>query len=248
LGQALELRDRAFAREYDKIIARFVPATATNTDTAMGSQILMSIWDLSNIDLANKLYPISWAGLVIGAILTAIATLTAFWSSGVREMYSDSRTASLEAAAEHAKLEQARLSESNLKLQIDLERERGARLEIESRLSSRRVSTQQCQRLLEDLSKVQPLHQTLVIVQSDEEQARYGNDIVTCLSKTGAHVSLQRNGIMLGVAPGLSVELPSTESGQSFRKAFAAAGIEARYEETNGDSIVIVVGPKLQRF
>ena len=86
----------------------------------------MSIWDLSHIELADRVYPISWVGLIVGALLTAVATLAAFWASGVREMHADARTASLEATTEQAKLEQARIAQGNIQLQIDLERERSA--------------------------------------------------------------------------------------------------------------------------
>jgi hypothetical protein len=86
----------------------------------------VSIWDVS-LDTANLVYVVSWIGLIIGAILTAVATLAAFWSSAVRDKHSDTQiqTARTEAAKANeraATLEneaaQARLEQEKLKAQL----------------------------------------------------------------------------------------------------------------------------------
>jgi hypothetical protein len=207
----------------------------------------MPSWDIS-LGLANAIYTTSWIGLLFGAAITAIATGAAYWSSTVRDRYSDERTAVLEASTEQAKLEQARIGETNLRLQIDLERERGARIKIEAGLASRRVSDEQCLRIRERLANAGSIPQILIITQADEEQAAYAEQLLRCLQQTGTHVALQRNGIMMGVPPGLHVQLPASAGGAALREAFEQAGIEANYFVNAGSSITITTGPKPQRF
>ena len=207
----------------------------------------MSIWNVS-LDAANLIYALSWIGLLVGAALTLLATAAVFWSSGVRDKYADERTVSLEFSTAEAKLEQAKIQESNLRLQIDLERERAARIEIETGLASRRVSPQQCAGTRERLAQVRLLPQTLVITQLEEESNIYAAQITDCLKGAGVPANIQRNGIMIGIRPGLQIHIPKTPQAEAVKQALSEAGIEANYITINGESMVITVGPKPQKF
>lgn len=117
----------------------------------------MSIWDVP-IELANKVYTYAYIVLVLGAIATAVSTMSLFWASAVRDKFADGQiqTAKTEAAratekagvagaaaalatergnalaveAEQARTEQARL-------QLDLEQEKVARAEFQAQFSWR---------------------------------------------------------------------------------------------------------------
>ncbi len=68
----------------------------------------MSIWDAS-IETANRVYSVSYVLLVIGAIATAVSTMTLFWSSAVREKDADIRISTANAKAAEATQKAAEL-------------------------------------------------------------------------------------------------------------------------------------------
>lgn len=100
------------------------------------------MWDAS-INAANLVYGISWIGLIVGAILTAVSTLGAFWASGIRDKHSDQQIAQAHAIGEQAKAQaadaNARAAEANQKA----EEEKLARVKIEQRLAPRALSDDQ---------------------------------------------------------------------------------------------------------
>ena len=87
----------------------------------------MSMWNAS-IELANKVYTLAYVALVVGAVLTAVATFSLFWASALRDKDADEQIATARATAEQARSEQARL-------QVDLEREKVLRAKFEAQFS-----------------------------------------------------------------------------------------------------------------
>jgi hypothetical protein len=84
----------------------------------------MPIWDAS-LETANRWYDIPWYGLLISGIIAALAAAATvtflflqFWSSGVREKYSDLRTSALELETEKAKRDAAAAGERAAELEV----------------------------------------------------------------------------------------------------------------------------------
>ena len=120
----------------------------------------MSIWDVS-IELANKVYTLAYVALVVGAILTAISTMSLFWASGFRDKFSDEQIQTAKAIAatateraSNAQAEAAQATErgntlalaaeaartEQERLKIDLAREQIARLKFQGEFSWRTIS------------------------------------------------------------------------------------------------------------
>lgn len=64
-----------------------------------GSQTGISIWDIP-LSTANLIYGIAYIALIIGSILTAVATISLSYSSAIRDRYAD-------ASISHAKKDAA---------------------------------------------------------------------------------------------------------------------------------------------
>jgi hypothetical protein len=84
----------------------------------------MSIFNLS-LDSANALYGWSNAALIIGGVLVLLGTIGAFWSTAIRERYSDERISRNEADA-------AKANEHSRALEVELAKtnERAAKAEL----------------------------------------------------------------------------------------------------------------------
>ncbi|KAB2833282.1 MAG: hypothetical protein F9K48_08760, partial [Candidatus Brocadia sp.] len=67
---------------------------------------------------ANLIYSISGVILAIGAVMTLLGTIGAIWSGGVRDQYSNERTAANEALTAQANADAAKASEKAALLEM----------------------------------------------------------------------------------------------------------------------------------
>jgi hypothetical protein len=79
----------------------------------MGFRAMSSLWDAS-LETANRWYDTSWYGLLISGVVAALAATATvtflflqFWSSGVREKYTELRTSTLESQSKRAEADLA---------------------------------------------------------------------------------------------------------------------------------------------
>jgi hypothetical protein len=119
--------------------------TSAPTPTSK-SHVGMSIWNAS-IELANKVYTLAYVVLVVGAILTAVSTMSLFWASAVRDRYSDEKVATAQEGAARAnerasvlEAQTADLQRQTAEANLKTEQGRLARMKIEERLRGRAIS------------------------------------------------------------------------------------------------------------
>lgn len=112
----------------------------------------MSIWD-APIEFANRVYTWAYIGLVIGAALTAIATMSLFWASAIRDKDADTQIARAKADAARALAQAADANEK-------AEAERLARVKIEERLAGRSMSSSDDKKIFAEISQFSgtPIH------------------------------------------------------------------------------------------
>ncbi len=163
------------------------------------------MFDLSQ-EAANTLS--GWANvtLIAGAAFVLIGTVGAFWTSGIRERYAAERrsgneaktaqaladAAKAHAVSESAKAESARANERTAEFdvksqqaQIELERERIARLKLEEKLRPRNI-TQEGRQTLLTLLRTGPKGRVLVVPKVfDEEAEAYAAAISGVLRDAG---------------------------------------------------------------
>lgn len=96
------------------------------------------MWDLS-LEAANRLYALSWGGLVLAALLVLACTPVQWWSGSVREKYADDVQNRLKADTAHANERVEELRNQNLTLETNLEKEKVERLRLEAKIAPRRI-------------------------------------------------------------------------------------------------------------
>lgn len=101
-----------------------------------------SMFSLS-LQAANEIFGLANTSLILGAVLVLAGTVGTIWTSAVRERYADERisnnetqTATANENAAKANERAAELTSQATALQLDLEREKNARLTLQERLAA----------------------------------------------------------------------------------------------------------------
>jgi hypothetical protein len=100
------------------------------------------MWDLS-LETANRLYTLSWGGLIFAALLVLACTPIQWWSGSVKERYADDVQNKLNADTARANERVEELRNQNLTLETNLEKERAERLRLEAKIAPRRIAQAQ---------------------------------------------------------------------------------------------------------
>jgi hypothetical protein len=127
------------------------------------------MWDVSSA-LADSLFAWSNVVLIVGAAAVLIGTIGAIKMAAVREHFADLRISENERSTAHAMAEAATARETTEKL-------RAANLALEAQIQPRRLSGETSTKLIEALSKMQPLPIGIVSRLFDPEGADFANDI-----------------------------------------------------------------------
>ena len=182
-----------------------------------------SLKSVLQISLSQADTILNWANVfvVLSLITTLVATVVLIWVTGVRERYSDERIAANEFLTAQAKTEAAEARErtahiegENLKLQSRLEAERSARLLLEARISPRRLTSEQKDSLVEDLTPYRG-QRVKVFSPHNTEGNEYAIDFISVFKRSGWEVAdtgtstgvafieydVDPRGIQLAVAP-----------------------------------------------
>jgi hypothetical protein len=161
----------------------------------------MSIWDVS-IELANKVYILAYIALVVGAIMTAAATISLFWASAVRDKHSDGMIATAQEGAAKANERASALESQTAELQkqtaeanLQAEQERLARAKIEDRLDrSIRGGPPEWEAAIAKLKKFSGQKVNLITYPGDREIETLARSIGGMLTQAGWIISTPRGG------------------------------------------------------
>jgi hypothetical protein len=218
------------------------PATAPKT-------VRLFMWEIS-LPLADRLFTLSNAVLIIGAAMVLIGTIGAIVLSGVREQFSNARisdnetkTALAVAESDTAKQGAAEANARALEAQLALTKYR----------SGRSLLPEQHKILFEAL-KAAPKGRVIIKPNfADAEATSFANQITQIFVEAGFSgagdaplqiISINRTGVFLAVRDG-NKPPPDTDP---ILRAFAAAGIpvDSGYADwvPDLDTVVIVVGTK----
>lgn len=199
-------------------------------------------------DTADSIYTYSNIALIIGAIITVIATIGVFYSGGIRERYSNERIASNERLTAAAQAEAAIANEnaakasesaaqSNLKA-AEVERQN---TELRIKFANRRIDEKQYDILVEELRKnPSPFN---IETMSDPESGLYAADIVRVL--TAANWTVERKTFPLGVIwHGIIIYQTNDPAASHLADALKKAGIQFHIGTEFRDKVTIMVGGK----
>jgi hypothetical protein len=151
---------------------------------------------------------------VVGAVLTAVSTMSLFWASALRDKYADEQISGAQATAELARTEQTRL-------QVDLEREKVARAQFEAQFSWRIINDNQKSILVAALSK-SPHVVAVEFPAGDQEATFLALQFIEILKHAGWKVA-PRSVPSAPLFWGLDVPGPSNDAVKELRSALTAA-------------------------
>lgn len=204
----------------------------------------MSIWD-APIELANTVYTFAYVALVVGAVMTAVSTMSLFWASALRDRYADGQIQAARLDAAHAtenagvarvaaalatergnalavEAEEARTQQAQL--QLDVEREKTARAAFEAQFSWRIIDDKVRATLLRELAK-SPHTIAIEYPPADQEASFLAIQFIT-IFKEAKWTVIPRATPSPPLTFGLDVPGPQNEATKALLDAFGVAGIK----------------------
>lgn len=156
----------------------------------------------------------------------------------------------LEADVAHAKAHHEQLRRQNLELQLAVEKERAARLQLESRSTGRHIGAAQKQAMQPALANFRGEKVMLVTFAGDQESAAFAGDIRSILEGVGLNVSNAPAVAVGKPQAGIAMEVGAKRRplAMALAKAFVDAGVcsgpLSATESDHPDLLEITVGPK----
>jgi hypothetical protein len=156
----------------------------------------------------------------------------------------------LEADMAHAKAHHEQLRKENLGLQLAVEKERTARLQLEERLGPRHIGAAQRQTIQPALAGFQGQKVSIVTYPGDPEIAGFANEIRATLEASGMAVTIAPALVFGKPQPGIAWEVGANrrQFATALAKAFVDAGVcsgpISASEADDADLLEMTVGPK----
>ena len=214
--------------------------------------------DLS-LPAANLWNNVGNLALIMGAFLVLAGTWLTIWTGGAKERFADERISGNETLTQTAKADAAkaieeteRLKNDNLKLSLQLEAEKSARLKIESGLASRNVSNVKKPMLIDELKKIDP--KPIIQIQrlvGDTETKRFGDQLIECFNSAG----IRSTDFTIGMSPGfpdgvtiVSSDLPESNKLVAALQAVGFSPVVKHGATPPGFSAVVLIGLKPPSF
>lgn len=150
----------------------------------------------------------------------------------------------------HAQEHRARLHKQNLALQLQVERERVARLRLEERLAPRHILPVQHNKIRAELAGFKGQTVSMIIHPGDPELSAFAGELKTALEDAGMLVTLNPALVFGKPQPGISLDVGSNrrQFATSLAKALLDAGVcsgpISATESDNAEQLEITVGPK----
>jgi hypothetical protein len=204
--------------------------------------VLGLIPDIS-LERANQFYTWGWTFSLLGALITFAAVLFLMWGTRVRDHDFENQMGNLNSEAGNAR-ERAGILE---KRAAELE---GETLQLKSRLAWRRISKEQHDRIVAELSNIKA-EIAVTYPMGDAEAAVAASDIIKSLKDSG--ISIKGNGasasMFMPTPPfGIIVTQTGTEQiAHPIAKALVAAGISVKIE-TGAKEFSLIVGSRPSPF
>jgi len=156
----------------------------------------------------------------------------------------------LEADMAHAKVHHEQLRKENLGLQLAVEKERTARLQLEERLGSRHIGAAQRQTIQSVLAGFKGQKVSIVKHPGDPEIDAFASEIQAALERAGMAVTIAPALVFGKPEPGIALDVGSRrrQFATALAKAFVDAGVCSgpitASEADDADLLEITVGPK----
>jgi hypothetical protein len=156
----------------------------------------------------------------------------------------------LEADMAHARAHHEQLRKETLELQLALEKERAARLQLEQRSGSRHISTNQKQTIQSELAAYRGQRASIITYAGDAESAAFAAEIKSALEADGIILTVAPALVYGKPQPGISLEVGARrrQLATALAKAFVDAGVSSgpisATEQDEPDLLEITVGPK----
>ena len=207
----------------------------------------ISMFDIS-LDLANAIYNTANVVLVLGVILIAGGTITAFWTGGIRDRFADERMSqnkveSLRAVADAASAneEAARANERAALLENEAEQARLETERLRQQMAWRRLSEDQIKKIASGLAGA-AISLRMEQIANDPESILFASDIRHALLAAGIKISVTTTRVSGAAFVGIIIKGPKDEAIR-IENAFVAAGLNVQVQHQNGD-LQIMVGSK----
>jgi hypothetical protein len=156
----------------------------------------------------------------------------------------------LEADMAHAQAHREQLRKENLELQLTVEKERAARLQLEERLAPRHMGAAQRQTIQSELASFRGQKVSIVTHSGDPEIGAFASEIKATLEAAGMTVSSTPALIFGKPQPGIALDVGANrrQFATALAKAFVDAGVcsgpVSASEPDDPNLMEITVGPK----
>ena len=203
-----------------------------------------SIWALP-IQQANALHNGAYFALIAGAVVVTLATMTLFWTTGIRERFANERLADAEARSNEARADVARANAKTAAMALETEKVRLDQERLKGQMAWRRINPDQ-HKIIVNALRNHPMTILLLAYGNDPEAQQYAADIQRTLEDAGCTVSYSI-GMFATPIKGLGMSMATSGDGSLLYAALRSAGLEVG-DIPKKDSIMIVVGGKPPAF
>jgi Tfp pilus assembly protein PilX len=169
-----------------------------------------------SLQSANTIYNIANATLVVGAVLVAVGTLTAIWTGGIRERYSDERISNNETETAQAR---ATAAEANA-------RAAEATLELAKFKAPRELLDEQQARIAGNMSRFRGQHVSIGAVPATSETVALAYQILNALKLANVNIHFNEEAAQsqVGIVRGVVVRYTTgNQKGREFAETLAGA-------------------------
>lgn len=193
---------------------------------------------------ANSINNVSNVIIIVGAALVLVGTITAVWSAGVKEQFSNEKIMDNKAKVEIAQAEVEKAKEHAAILGLETEKAKFEQQRLKAQLAWRRLNHQQFDVIKLGLVGVEFPDVWVTFVGDDPESNLFREDINSVLTESGIKTNYF-SGYKMAV--GLKIIGPDSEFKEILIKAFEQAELDFTVEHQNGFSdgqLQILVGSK----
>ena len=185
---------------------------------------------------------------VLGAALVLFGSWGAFYYGRIRDRYTDERISDNVRKTAEAVAEAAKLTESNTRLQLDLENERVQRLSLEKKIEPRRLSDDQRTLMISRIRSC-GWKKAEIIWHGSGETEFYAKDLASVFEQAGVATHTHTLGPFIPSAWGLSVVQTVNGDSARLKAILDEANVESDIKLTNStlgekDHPTLVVGTR----